>query len=483
MAKAEALPAGLPPIRRLRVSLLGGTPDGCSFQPGTGKLDIASAFLRGLTADRPSEADPILDLAYDHGVFERAWWELLSLKEVLEDSPVIDRWGIGPLSVWDVEGRLRYDRRGPGEATPPFDHDPFEECASLCPGNASKLHFGHKRSVGVLRQFRDCLLAAGHDVAALEGVQQELTKAAKEKPRELVLKVKPCPGLLASFARYAPEVGDLTGCGTVFLHIFELESRPLGCQRNVAMVYAAAPSSWTHRGHLPGTFLLALSALGSNIMRCIREYNRLAGSKPAPEAWERAMWWQTDLRSQVEYYFCDKSLRIERYFREKIVGQEDGWLDMDLVKSFPRLAFSGVALNDELLDSLKDSKCVDTKMGDEGKAFIRRSGGKPLPDLGEPRKRRFGGGEVPWGKRRNPNSDDPTCWDFVRRGSCPRGDSCRYLHSAPAEGQAAIEGGAAAPAEGASASPEVAEAAKAVGADVAEVTGAQQGEGAAQPAA
>jgi len=429
-ATEEKVP--LPPIRRLRVCLLGGTPDGCAFQTGVGKSDVASALLRGLTADRPGEADPILDLAFDYGVFERAWWELL--KEVPEDSPVIDRWGLGPLSVWDVEGRLRYDRRGPGgEGTPPFESDPAEECASLCAGSAAKLHFGHKRSPGILRAFRESLIAQGQDVAALEAVQQELHAASKERPRELVRLKRPCPGLLAAFARFSPEVGDLPGCGVAFIHVFEPDSRPLGSQRNVAMLYAAAPNSWTHRGQAPGNFLLALTAAGSNIARLVREYNRLAADQPAPEAWERAMWWQNDLRAQVEYYFCDKSLRTERYFREAVVGKEDGWLDMETVKAHPRMVHCGVAVPEELLDALKDSKCVDTK-AEDGKGFVRRAGGKPLPNLEEPRKRRYGGGEVanPWAKRRQSNSDDPTCWDFVRRGVCPRGDRCKYVHAAAA---------------------------------------------------
>lgn len=450
----------LPQIRRLRVCPLGATPDGSSFQVGFGKSDLACALLRGLTADRPSEADPILDLAFDYGVFERAWWDLL--KEVPEDSPAIERWGVGPLNVWDVEGRLRYDRRAPGESTPPFDSDPVEDCASLCAGHSEKLNFGHKRSPGLLRCFRETLVAAGHDVAVLETLQRELQKAAAEKPRELVRKDRPCPGLLASFARFSPEVGDLNGCETVFLHVFEPGARPLGSQRNIALLYAAAPTSWAHRGHPPGTFVLALSALGSNVSRLVREYNRLAAGCPVPEAWERALWWQTDLRARVEYYFCDRALRIERYIRDKIVGQEDGWLDLEVVRNFPRIACSGATLQEELLDSLKDSKCVDTKLGEDGKAFVRRAGGKPLPNLDDARKRRYGGGEVPstWAKRRNTNSDDPKCWDWVRRGTCPRGDKCKYLHDTPAASAPAVGGE-----ETRTTDPAVSEAAAAVGVD------------------
>merc|ERR1719189_2499158 len=93
------------------------------------------------------------------------------------------------------------------------------------------------------------------------------------------------------------------------------------------MLYSAAPTSRLHKGQTPGAFLLALWGAATNIARTVREYNRLAGAQPAPEAWERAMWWQTDLRGQIEYFFSDKSLRAERYFREKIVGQEDGWTE------------------------------------------------------------------------------------------------------------------------------------------------------------
>jgi len=453
----------LPKIKRLRVCLLGATADGTSFQHGVGKSDIASALLRGLTADRPGENDPILDLAFDYGVFERAWWELL--KEVPEDAPIIDRWGLGPLSVWDTENRLRYDRRALGEATPPYDPDPDEDTASLCAGNAEKLHFGHRSSPGILRPFRETLIGAGHDLAALEGVQKELSELAEKKPRELVRKDGPCSGVLASFARYSPEVGDLKGCGCVFLHVFDGESRPAGCDRNVAMLYAAAPTSRLHRGQTAGTFLLALWGMATNIARAVREYNRLAGGQSAPEAWERAMWLQTDLKGLIEYFFSDKSLRAERFYREKIVGQEEGWISMDIVRGSPRMVHSGIAANEELVDALKDSKVVDAKVNDEGKAMLRRGGGRPLPNNEEPRKRRYGGGEVTWAKRRNANSDDPTCWDFVKRGNCPRGDKCKYLHSAPeggpppADGETAGEGAAVTPADASAEAPDSGDAA------------------------
>jgi len=460
-AATESEPASdgaLPQIKRLRVCLLGDT----TFATGMGKSDIASALLRGLTADRPGAADPVLDLAYDHGVFERAWWELLSEpkgpppevnEETGEETPEVnfDRWGAGPLSDWDTEGRLRYASReigmGIGGATPPYDADPDENCASLCAGSPDKWHLGNKRSPGVLRLFRDTLVEAGQDISAVESLQKELYEAAEKQPRELVRKDRPCQGVLASFARFSPEVGDLKGCGTAILHVFEPGMRPEGSKSNVAMLYAAAPNSLMHRGHgqSPGTFLCALRAIASNVVRLVNEYNRVAAGQPKAEAWERALWWQADLRAQVEYYFSDRNLRGDYFFSEKILADIDGWVDMEGVRSCPRIESSNVAVNEELLDALSSSKTVETKTGDEGKAFVRRLGGKPfaMGNDGMYGKRKYGkafGGE---GGGRRERDTDMTCWDFVRKGHCPRGDQCRYEHKVTPESEAAAANRAA----------------------------------------
>merc|ERR1712014_278463 len=39
----------------------------------------------------------------------------------------------------------------------------------------------------------------------------------------------------------------------------------------------------------------------------------------------------TALRMQVEYIFSDENLRHDRFFRDKISADPDGWLDMNLI--------------------------------------------------------------------------------------------------------------------------------------------------------
>lgn len=441
---APAAMQQLPPIRRLRVCLLGGD----SFVHGVGKTDVAAALLRGLTADQPGPSDPALDLAFDRGVFERAWRELLASEPLpaggdgggdgdtggngdgggegsgtgesnagTSSSPAntkSDRWGAGPIGAWDAEGRVRFDRRSRGESTPPYDADPAEESASLCAGHSEKLHLGHKRSSGLFRAFREVLGAAGQDVDAFEAVHRELYAAAEASPRELVRRDHPCSGMQAAFARFSPEVGGYLGCGAVILHVFEPGFWPRGSPQNVAMLYMAAPNSRFHIGLNSGALLLALRAAGSNIARAVREYNRHAAAQAAPEGWERAMWLQADLRAQVEYCLSDRNLKVDRAFRDRVAADEDGWLDLDLVKGGYR--------EEELFSALSESKCVDTKVAEDGKVFVRRANGRPVPDVP--------GMPLPRGSKRK-RDEDPTCWDFVAKGSCPRGDKCRYIHAMP----------------------------------------------------
>lgn len=441
-ARPHAASQQLPQIRRLRVCLLGGD----TFVHGVGKTDVAAALLRGLTADQPGASDPAFDLAFDRGVFERAWRDLLAAEPptAVGDSSAgasngsdgtgagggsaggasgtgsssasgsCDRWGAGPIAAWDGEGRIRFDRRTRGESTPPYDADPAEECASLCAGHAEKMHLGHKRSSGHFRAFREVLGAAGQDLDGFEAVHRELYTAAEASPRELVRRDHPCSGMQAAFARFSPEVGGFHGCGAVILHIFEPGFWPRGSPQNVAMLYTAAPNTRLHSGLNGGALLIALRAAGSNIARAVREYNRHAAAQATPEGWERAMWLQADLRAQVEYCLSDRNLKTDRPFRERIALEEDGWLDLDLLKAGYR--------EEELFGALSESKCVETKVAEDGKVFVRRAGGRPVPDVP--------GMPVPRGTKRK-NHEDPTCWDFVAKGSCPRGDKCRYIHAMP----------------------------------------------------
>merc|ERR1719373_350543 len=42
-----------------------------------------------------------------------------------------------------------------------------------------------------------------------------------------------------------------------------------------------------------------------------------------------------------------------------------------------------------------------------------------------------------FGKGKGKGAEDNTCWDFVKTGPCPRGDTCQYLHGE--EGASAVD--------------------------------------------
>mmetsp|Transcript_53005 Transcript_53005/g.124190 ORF Transcript_53005/g.124190 Transcript_53005/m.124190 type:complete len:797 (+) Transcript_53005:90-2480(+) len=432
----------LPVIRRLRVCLLGGE----GLPSGVGKTDVAAALMRGLTCDWPSMLDPIYEFAYDCGVFEKAWSELLA--DPPEDQPIGDRWGIGPLGAWSIQGHIIFSPKGSGRATPPYELEGLEECAALCPGHPEKLGLGQSRAAGTSRTFRDLFTAAGIDGACLEEMHKELYSAAEAKPLSLVCKDRPAQGFSASFARFSPEVGDFAGCGTVFLDVFEPTNRPHGREHNVAMLYTAAPSSRFHSGVNAGSYLRALQFIACNMARLLRVYNGDASGDPPGER-EKAEWHKNDLRQQVEYYLSDRNLKADAGLRH-IANDSGSWLEMEQLAD-------GVATQQELLEALSSSKTVATKVDIGGKGFLRPAPSRVLPApnegppsgvakrkldalsllssgaqakraAGPPRMMMTASGQlVPKGGGKGGKDDDKMCWDWAR-GNCNKGATCKWIH-------------------------------------------------------
>mmetsp|Transcript_29533 Transcript_29533/g.57099 ORF Transcript_29533/g.57099 Transcript_29533/m.57099 type:complete len:559 (-) Transcript_29533:63-1739(-) len=451
----ESPPPNVPRIQRLRLRLLGGN----SGVRGVSKADVASALLRGLTADYPSKADPFVDC--EGTFFEKAWDGLLDEPADFATALTGDRWGMGPLGSWSIQNRVHFDKR---ICVPPFEDSAAEETVSLCAGCPEKL------GLASCTAFREALKATRFDVEGLEGMHKNLHTKAESRPRELVWVNKPLPGVLASFARYSPEVGaccsGLPGCGTAVLDIFEVDKRPLGNKNNVAMLYLAAPHVGTHKGLTPGKLLCAIQDAGSNIARLLREYNWLAGGEGSKE-WERNGWKAIDVRAKAEYCLSTKNLEADPFFQEQLATAEDGWLDAELVRGFPPVFMMGSVTQKELLDALSSSKFFDTKAFTSGKAMVRRGTGVHEKDIkdeepekeeqndektednaegGEKRKAEDSAGDkdpkkqapgpardakdMPPPMMRNPNFDwnDPLlCWDFAK-GFCSRGANCNFNH-------------------------------------------------------
>lgn len=157
------------------------------------------------------------------------------------------------------------------------------------------------------------------------------------------------------------------------------------------------------------------------------------------------MWWESDLRALVEYYLSDRNLRSDRPMRDKILADVDGWIDMEVLPGC-----QGEGKQAEFLGALSASKCVETKVSEDGKVFVRRGGGRPVPMLedGKTKGMKRTAMRSEWGS--GGRNDDPTCWDWKNKGFCPRGASCRYQHGPTnASPQSAVVDGVSAQADAA----------------------------------
>lgn len=90
---------------------------------------------------------------------------------------------------------------------------------------------------------------------------------------------------------------------------------------------------------------------------------------------------------QVEYYFGDYNLPKDKWMLEKLEQNEDGWFDMEMMMSFPRLRSLTQDPNIVLTSLAKSSNDVlQVENWGAGKGRIRRNPNKPLPELNEARK-------------------------------------------------------------------------------------------------
>jgi len=383
------------------------------------KSEVAAALLRGLTADEPEGSDPILDLVYDMNMFEMAWRGLQQDDGVAEGGMKWDRWGLGASREW--EGRIRFEAAFFDECSPSDNPDPSEEYGSVVASDSRD---------GMIQAFHEVLKTAGQSPETFDTVQRELHSAAEACPRALVCREAPCPGLAASHARFSPEVGDFGESCAVTLHVFDQGFWPWGNHQSTAMLIATAPDLTVHERLPPRAYLCAIRAIGSNITRAVREYNRLASAKPAPTDAERTSWFHTDMRAQVESFLSDINLWSDKEFQSRVAANPEGWVDMDFMKGLRQEKGGEELVDAELLDILGASKYVETKVGDDGHVLVRR------PDVQEA----FQAWQSATKKWNQGDADDPRCWDFVRRGFCRRGESCRYAHTTDMdEAKAAME--------------------------------------------
>merc|ERR1719271_817852 len=103
-----------------------------------------------------------------------------------------------------------------------------------------------------------------------------------------------------------------------FLNVFEPGFSPWSNYQNTAMICATCPDPLHFRSISPRGFVYALRAIGSNISRAVREYNRLATGQEEPNSWERTLWFRSDLRARVESFLCDVNIWTDPSFQYTI---------------------------------------------------------------------------------------------------------------------------------------------------------------------
>eukprot|EP00929_Paragymnodinium_shiwhaense_P015469 TRINITY_DN123562_c0_g1_i1.p1 TRINITY_DN123562_c0_g1~~TRINITY_DN123562_c0_g1_i1.p1 ORF type:complete len:720 (-),score=143.97 TRINITY_DN123562_c0_g1_i1:113-2272(-) len=360
----------LPQIRRLRVPFLGGdTP-----VAGVTKNDAATTLLRGLTADeRSDEVDPVLDLAFEGGFFQRGWADLLSAARGEGNSDA--KWGVGAGAVKSWEPSVSFDLEDADEETPPPESDPTDEIAFVCVGDPKKNGLVTKKANTCFWAFLEALESFDSSgVAAFEKAHMEQFEEAGQKPRELIRRDAPCPGVVATFSRHSPEAADYTGCGTVVLHVFDPGCWPWGNFRHVAMICAAVPNIKTHTFLRRCGYQCALQAVASNLARIVREYNRIASKADPTQPRERQLWIQADLRARVECFLSDMNCRTDKSLQQKLKEDPNGWIDVNILKG----GKNADSFDAELIESLSASVLVETMMSSDGTThLVRRAGNQP----------------------------------------------------------------------------------------------------------
>jgi hypothetical protein len=68
------------------------------------------------------------------------------------------------------------------------------------------------------------------------------------------------------------------------------------------------------------------------------------------------------IKKQVEYYFSDKNLEQDAFFHNKISGDKDGWVELDLIMNCNKVK-ELTTDPEELENALKDSTEVEVDKG------------------------------------------------------------------------------------------------------------------------
>lgn len=89
------------------------------------------------------------------------------------------------------------------------------------------------------------------------------------------------------------------------------------------------------------------------------------------------------LQKQIEYYLSDTNLARDKFFREQIQTDKQGWVAVNHFLNCNKIKASGFTA-DDLISACANSTLVEA---DKAKKSIRRKENKPLPEKSESRKR------------------------------------------------------------------------------------------------
>nr|AAA20518.1 La/SS-B [Drosophila melanogaster] len=113
-----------------------------------------------------------------------------------------------------------------------------------------------------------------------------------------------------------------------------------------------------------------------------------AKKDPAPAAEEAAGGFTKQERAiirQVEYYFGDANLNRDKFLREQIGKNEDGWVPLSVLVTFKRLASLSTDLS-EIVAALNKSEEGLVEIS-EDKLSLRRHPERPIPEHNEERRK------------------------------------------------------------------------------------------------
>ena len=89
------------------------------------------------------------------------------------------------------------------------------------------------------------------------------------------------------------------------------------------------------------------------------------------------------IKKQIEYYLSDGNLTRDKFFREQIQTDKEGWVAIAHFLNCNKVKSMGIS-SDKIAESCADSSALDVN---DDKTKIRRKDNPPLPTLNTDRKR------------------------------------------------------------------------------------------------